>query len=97
MEKEENKIQEKKENEKEDGKNKFNFVKTISCPNCPINCFSISGAMRHAEECNGKREQGICCLCKKPNTPDYYDPEKKRYWFLCWKCYNWAKNKSICL
>ena len=81
-------------------KDKKEFTRTISCPNCPINCYTINGALRHKDICDKRRREGYCCLCKddKENKdPDYYNPEENRFWYLCWRCYNWAKSKSICL
>lgn len=88
--------EQKNKEEKDTNQHKFTFTKTISCPNCPINCFSIIGAIKHEEECNGARKKNLCCICKK-EKPNYYDPKKNQHWFLCLKCYGWAKNKSICL
>ena len=81
------------ENKKDD----FKFTHTISCPNCPINCFSYKGAIRHAEICNERRKDGVCCMCKNPKVPDFYEPLKGRHWFICWKCYGWARQKLMCL
>lgn len=79
---------------------KKEFPHTISCPNCPINCYSVTGALKHADICNKRRNNGFCCLCKEDKeerSPTYYNPNEGRYWYLCYKCYNWAKAKSICL
>lgn len=82
--------------------NKLQFIHTMSCPNCPVVCYSYKGALTHAERCYGRRRLGLCCLCKKENPyevnkPDYYSPENERYWHICLKCYEWVKRKGLCL
>lgn len=85
-----------------DKKDFKDFPRTTSCPNCPINCYSTEGALKHAAICNKRRDSGFCCLCKEDKEeaeryPSYYNPKEGRYWHLCYRCYNWCKNKSICL
>lgn len=80
----------------------FTFTHVINCPNCPIACYSYKGAIAHAEKCNERRRNGLCCLCKEnpekpPNPPDYYSPDDFRFWHICAYCYNWCKQKGLCL
>ena len=75
------------ENKKDD----FKFTRTTSCPNCPINCYSYKGALKHAELCNARRKDGLCCMCKKPEPNNeeygkdfmYYSPDFTKEIIAC--------------